>query len=116
MLDFVTRLLLGVLVFLDIVLHIFLDIKKGNTISKKPVKDSKTTIPTLVFLAVFASTVLTFILIFMILFSGSPLLLQFLIPLFDPPAIVRMSGLLLLSLGIILHGWSRFTRKNMATF
>jgi protein-S-isoprenylcysteine O-methyltransferase Ste14 len=111
--------LIGVLALLDIILHIYLDIKKVHTRSGVLKKDSGISIHPCALIAASISTILTFILVCMILLawilSAPNLILSTFFPLFDSPDSIWMGGLTILAFGIILHGWSRFVRRNMAS-
>lgn len=111
--------LIGILALLDIILHIYLDLKKIYTNSMKPRIESGISISSRVLFIAFVSTILTFILICMLLLawllSAPNLILSTFFPLFDPPDSIWMFGLGILSFAIILHGWSRFVRRNMAS-
>jgi protein-S-isoprenylcysteine O-methyltransferase Ste14 len=120
MLDFfIAGPIVGLLASMDVALHLYLDLKKSRSAGERAFREPRTNISTSALGAASVSTLLAFALTFLIPLAwyfgtGSELFL-FLIPLFDPPLSVWLLGLLLLDFGIILHGWSRYVRQEMAS-
>jgi protein-S-isoprenylcysteine O-methyltransferase Ste14 len=104
---------------LDIALHIYLDSKKIRSNRQSTVQASEFAVPSLALGAAGISTLLSFFLVLFLimLWLGilNPDIIQILIPVIDPPYPIWMCGLVILSSGIILHGWSRLVRLNMAS-
>jgi len=104
---------------LDVILHIILDLKKIRGRHASEFQQPDQYVPAVTMAAIAASTLLAFILVFAIsiawLFSASQLLFVWVVPIVDVPFPVWMPGTVLLCLGILLHGWSRLARRNMAS-
>ncbi len=120
MLDFFTAgPTVGLLAFADVILHLYLDIKKSRSTGERVFREPRTNLSSSALGAVSVSTLLAFVVTLLIPAAwfygiGNELFL-FLIPLIDPPLFVWFLGLLLLACGIILHGWSRYVRQEMAS-
>lgn len=103
----------------DIVLHIYLDVKKVRRQVTSQPSESDVRIPTRTLQVVGATTILAFILIFVLsliwVLNLNVAILAIFVPLIDPPFPIWITGLLVLSAGILLHGWSRFVRNSMAS-
>jgi protein-S-isoprenylcysteine O-methyltransferase Ste14 len=104
----------------NILLHIWLDwskIKKGGSIREA---QSEFSTPTGPLIAGSLSTLLSFSLVAILIFSfvsgaGIEFLRTFLLYVFFQNELLWIAGFLLTSLGIILHAWSRLARQEMAT-
>lgn len=107
------------LAFTDIILHIILDIRKMKTRQKEVTPSSQFTTPSLAIAAVGISTLLSFFLVLIIILLWFGLLnqafIQLLIPLVDSPDLLWITGFVILSSGIVMHGWSRVVRGNFAS-
>ncbi|MFX0053872.1 MAG: methyltransferase family protein [Promethearchaeota archaeon] len=120
MLDFfLAGPIVGLLASMDVALHLYLDVKKSRTTKERIFREPRSNISTSALGAATVSTLLAFVLTLLIPLAwyfgtGSELVL-FLIPLIDPPVSVWVLGFILLAFGIILHGWSRYVRQEMAS-
>ncbi len=79
-------------------------------------RESDETTPPLALAVIVITTLLAFVLVFLIsiawLAPGVSSVLVLLIPLFDPPLWLWSAGLVVLEIGILLHLWSRATRRT----
>ncbi len=111
--------ILTILVLLDIVLHIYYDYQKIQTKRSVSTESSQEQIPKYVMLAAGGSTILLFVVVFIICLCWILTIelssLSFFGFFFNFPDIVWQTGFLFLCFGIILHGWSRSTRREMAS-
>ncbi|MHA2004522.1 MAG: methyltransferase family protein [Candidatus Thorarchaeota archaeon] len=120
MLDFFTAgPIVGLLAFADVMLHLHLDIKKSMSTGERVFREPRTNLSSSTLGAVSVSTLLAFVVTLLIpaawLYGAGNELFLLLIPLIDPPLSVWFLGLILLACGIILHGWSRYARQEMAS-
>ncbi|MHA2004568.1 MAG: methyltransferase family protein [Candidatus Thorarchaeota archaeon] len=120
MLDFFTAgPIVGLLAFADVVLHVYLDMKKSSSTGERVFREPRTNVPSSALGAASVSTLLAFVVTLLIpaawFYGNGNELFLLLIPLIDPPLSVWFLGLLLLACGIILHGWSRYVRQEMAS-
>jgi len=110
---------MGVLALLDFVLHVVLDVRKVRNRGDLSPRGPEASVPRLPMAAVAVSTLLSFVLVLAIplswLLSADGFLLLCLVPIIDPSEVMWIPGLTVLCLGIVLHGWSRFVRKDMAS-
>ncbi|NHI82995.1 MAG: isoprenylcysteine carboxylmethyltransferase family protein [Candidatus Thorarchaeota archaeon] len=109
---------IGILAAVDVILHIRLDLKKVRTKTNFFLAEPSTEVPMTAVVTVAVSTLLSFFLVFLIPIAwltglGSNLF-WFTFPILSPPVVMWMLGLMLLSLGIGLHYWSRSVRQEMA--
>lgn len=120
MLDFeIAGPIVGVLIVVDVALHIYMDMKKirggGLSVTREP----DAVIPKSAMVAIAASTLLVFALVLLIpiawLTSQGSVLVQLLFPLADSPVLLWSGGLVTLGGGVILHGWSRQVRQLHAS-
>ncbi|MFW9966846.1 MAG: methyltransferase family protein [Candidatus Thorarchaeota archaeon] len=111
--------IIGLLSLTDAMLHVYLDVKKSRRAGKRVFKEPGANIPSSAMGAASVSTLLAFSIVFLIpvawFYGAGREFFLILIPLFDPDVPFWISGLLLLLIGIILHGWSRFVRQEMAS-
>ncbi|MFX0108347.1 MAG: methyltransferase family protein [Candidatus Hodarchaeota archaeon] len=110
--------ILAILATLDIVSHVYLDLKKTKNAGTRLFRGPTISLPSSVMIAVSISTLISFLIVLLIIIGwiiGSSEVFLWFILLADPPLIVWMLGLLLLVVGISLHGWSRYVRQEMAT-
>jgi protein-S-isoprenylcysteine O-methyltransferase Ste14 len=111
--------IVATLAFVDVTLHVVLDLKKVRDRQASDLQQPDQSVPAGTIAAIAFSTFLAFILVFIIslawLFPAIQFLFLLMIPLFDTPLLVWMIGLTILCLGILLHGWSRLARRNMAS-
>jgi len=114
--------IVGPIVFImalgDLILHLQLDLRKVRSPGEGRFQEPSTTLPMYAMVMVVISTLLAFLIVFLIpvawaLNIGTQLFHLF-IPLLDPPSMIWVTGFLLLVLGILLHGWSRHARQEMA--
>ncbi|MHA1925037.1 MAG: methyltransferase family protein [Candidatus Thorarchaeota archaeon] len=103
----------------DVVLHVILDVKKSRITGNRVFREPRTNMPSSALGAASVSTLLAFGIVFLIPVSwfygiGGDFYLIF-IPLIDPPISLWLLGLILLAIGIFLHGWSRYVRQEMAS-
>ena len=120
MLDFtLAGPIVGIAASIDVALHLYFDVKKSRTTNTRTFSEPRTSISSPVMTAVSISTILAFILVAIIpmiwILDVSEEVVPLLFPLLDSPVAVWMLGLLLLMIGIFLHGWSRYARQDMAT-
>ncbi|MFW9845182.1 MAG: methyltransferase family protein [Candidatus Thorarchaeota archaeon] len=120
MLDFtLAGPILGIAASLDVALHLYLDFKKSRGTGTHSFTEPHTNIPSAIMTAVSISTILAFVLVALIptawILDVGEEVFSSIFPLFDPPEIVWLSGLLILVIGIVLHGWSRYVRQDIAT-
>jgi protein-S-isoprenylcysteine O-methyltransferase Ste14 len=116
---FIAGPIVGLLASMDVALHLYLDVKKARSTRQRIFREPQTSIPTSALGAAAVSTLLAFALTFLIpiawCFGNGNHLFLLLLPVIDPPLLVWLVGILLLAFGIILHGWSRYVRKEMAS-
>lgn len=102
----------------DIVLHLYLDVKKfrRQTLSQK--RESDVHPPFYALCVAGAATMVAFLVIGILsliwIIDFDVTILQNFVILIDPIFPVWITGFLILCAGILLHGWSRFVRKSMA--
>jgi protein-S-isoprenylcysteine O-methyltransferase Ste14 len=108
-----------VLSLVDVFLHIRLDVLKLRRGQASTTSDSDTEIHQGVLLISAISTILAFILVGVLsvswILSFNPGEFYVILPLFDPPLAMWVSGLATLSVGVILHAWTRLVRKDLAS-
>ncbi len=111
--------IIGVLSLSDIVLHTALDARKVRNRGASSSAEPEESVPALAMAAVAVSTLLSFILVLAIplawLLSADAFLLLCMFPIIDISEVIWIPGLTVLSFGIVLHGWFRFVRKDMAS-
>ena len=111
--------IVGVLSLVDVVLHAALDAAKVRNRGPSNLTEPEESVPALAMTAVAVSTLLSFVLVLAIplawLLSAGAFLLLYLVPIIDAPGFIWVPGLAILCFGIVLHGWSRFVRKDMAS-
>lgn len=121
MLDFsIAGPIVGVFAFIDVFLHLYLDLKKARTRPGAVFREPHFQLPQVALAAITFSTLLSFLLVLLIpvawLFRVGESLVSFFFPFYyDIPTIVWGTGLIMLLLGIILHSWARYERQDMAT-
>jgi protein-S-isoprenylcysteine O-methyltransferase Ste14 len=121
MLDFIiVGPVIGAFAAIDVSLHLYLDFKKVRTNTNAAFREPQLHVSPFAMAAVVFSTLLTFLLVLIIsvawLVPGGSDLVNFFYPFYyDIPALISGPGFLLLLLGIALHGWARFERKEMAS-
>ncbi len=118
MLDFtLAGPIICILAMADVEMHIYLDAVKRRR--RQDLIHTDVRVGRLTFLVVMLTTFLLFSLTLIIVlawaFSFENLLMTVLCPLTDPPLTVWGAGLVIFSLGVVLHGWSRVVRQEMAT-
>lgn len=103
----------------DVVMHLYLDSKKARRDRSALFREPVVRVGRAPMAAVAVSTLLAFLLVLLIsvapLFSLTVLLVGAMGPLLDAPFILWSPGFVLLCLGIVLHGWSRWVRQAMAS-
>lgn len=114
--------LIGPLILLfsagDLILHIMLDVRKMQTSQKGGDATNDVEAPKTVLGVATLVTLLLFFLVFLLSVSWFvPQIDDFLvlIHLIQPGPILDFVGLFLFCGGVLLNGWSRFARKNMAS-
>lgn len=105
---------------IDILLHIWLDWSKLKMQGSIREREPEFSTPTGAMIAASISTLLSFSLVLIIIYSwgsgsGLGFLSTFLIYVFLQSEVLWTIGYILTSLGIVLHIWSRYTRQEMAT-
>jgi protein-S-isoprenylcysteine O-methyltransferase Ste14 len=121
MLDFsMVGPVVGVFAIVDVSLHLCLDLKKARANSGALFREPPCHDPPHAMAAVVFSTLLSFLLVLVIsvawLVQGGTDFVNFLYPIYyDVPTMIWGIGLILLLLGITLHGWARFERQEMAS-
>lgn len=102
----------------DVLVHVYLDWKKTRR-DEANLQESDVTVSTLPMIAAMTSTLLSFALVLMLTLEWAAVpgrgILSVLIPLFDPPPAIWLAGLFLIVVGILIHAWSRWVRKEMAS-
>ncbi len=115
---FIAGPIIGILSGLDVILHIYLDYKKAKVHGKSRFREPTTQVPSSALAAVSLSTLLAFVLVGSLpiayIISAAQSETWYLFQLVELPFNIWIFGLLLLCLGIILHGWSRLVRQEMA--
>lgn len=111
--------ILAILASGDVILHLYLDFGKKEIRREMRFQEPKTPVSSFALALAAFSTLLAFLLVFLIpaawtLNRGDDLF-YLMIPLILPPFSIWMTGLLVLICGILLHGWSRYVRQEMAT-
>lgn len=120
MLDFeIAGPIVGVLVVVDVALHINMDMKKIQRGRHSTMREPDAVVPKSAMVAIAASTLLAFALVLLIpiawLISQGPVLVKSVFPIADSPVLLWSGGLVTLSGGVILHGWSRKVRQLHAS-
>jgi protein-S-isoprenylcysteine O-methyltransferase Ste14 len=120
MLDFeIAGPILSVLIVVDIALHIYMDMKKIQGRGLSALREPDAVVSKSAMVAIASSTLLAFALVLLIpivwLNSQGPVLVQSLFPIADSPVLLWSGGLVTLSGGVILHGWSRKVRQLHAS-
>ena len=120
MLDFeIAGPIVGVLVVVDVALHIYMDMKKIQGRGLSAMREPDAVLPKSAMVAIAASTLLAFALVLLIpiawLTSQGPVLVQSVFPIADSPVLLWSGGLVILGGGVILHGWSRKVRQSHAS-
>ncbi|MGD9381004.1 MAG: isoprenylcysteine carboxylmethyltransferase family protein [Candidatus Thorarchaeota archaeon] len=120
MLDFsIAGPVVSILATSDVTLHLILDMKKSRRTGNRVFSEPRTNIPSSALGAASVSTILAFGVVLLIpvawFYGTGSEFSQLLIPLLDPAISIWLPGLFLLVTGIILHGWSRYVRKEMAS-
>ena len=107
------------LVLIDIVLHMYLDYQKILVRQSDDVQEPYEQAPRYGLIFAESSTILSFIVVFIICVSWvwniSISTLSFFIFFYNPPMLEWQIGSIFLCIGILLHGWSRLTRHEMAS-
>lgn len=103
----------------DVVLHIYWDAKKPRRHTISQTHESDVIIPTHPLQVAGGSTILAFILVCVLsliwILNLNVTILQNFVILIDPIFPIWITGFLVLCTGILLHGWTRFVRKSMAS-
>ncbi|MHA2020729.1 MAG: methyltransferase family protein [Candidatus Thorarchaeota archaeon] len=103
----------------DVALHLYLDVKKSRSTGEQAFREPRTNIPSSALGAASVSTFFAFGVVFLIpvawLYGTGGELFLLLIPVFDPSIHTWLPGVFLLAGGVILHGWSRYVRQEMAS-
>ena len=120
MLDFeIAGPIIGVLVVVDVALHISMDMKKIQRRGLSTMREPDAVVPKSAMVAIAASTLLAFALVLLIpiawLTSQGPVLVQSVFPIVDSTVLLWSGGLVFLGGGVILHGWSRKVRQLHAS-
>ncbi|TFF91392.1 isoprenylcysteine carboxylmethyltransferase family protein [Candidatus Thorarchaeota archaeon] len=86
---------------------------------KAALREPVATVETLPMVAAIVSTLLSFALVLLLFLMWVGLVgmdsLWILIPFFEAPPILWIPGMILLVFGILIHAWSRWVRKHMAS-
>jgi len=107
------------LVIMDLLLHVYLDLQKIRNVSSENVQESHEKIPRYATFSAAVATLVLFVIvavlcicwIWSINLSSIPLFIF----LYESPSPIWQIGFFLLCFGILLHGWSRLIRHDMAT-
>ncbi|MHA1770774.1 MAG: methyltransferase family protein [Candidatus Thorarchaeota archaeon] len=109
----------GTIASIDVIVHIYLDIKKARLSGSARFKEPNEEIPRIALYIVTITTLFSFLLVLLVSttwLQGSTTLLQLvLIVSFDPPTWLWLGGVVLLESGIILHLWARAVRGAKAS-
>ncbi|MFW9918919.1 MAG: methyltransferase family protein [Candidatus Thorarchaeota archaeon] len=112
--------IIGVFAIIDVGIHLYFDYQKARVEGSKPFREPSSEVPSIPLGAAAISTILAFVLVLMfpvawILGIGETYL-QFQIPLIiDPPDVMWIIGFAMLAFGIVLHAWSRYHRRELAS-
>ncbi|MHA2066158.1 MAG: methyltransferase family protein [Candidatus Thorarchaeota archaeon] len=120
MLDFsIAGPIVSFLAVWDVALHLYLDVMKSRNTGARVFREPRTRIPSSALGAASVSTILAFGIVLLIpvvwIYKTGSEFFLLLIPLIDPAFVVWLMGLFLLAGGIILHGWARYVRQEMAS-
>ncbi len=111
--------IVGILALVDVILHITLDLKKVRSRQSPAFEQPEQSVSTAAMSAITLSTFIAFMLVCIIsiawLFPPFQSVLLWIIPIVDSPFPIWVTGLTILCSGILLHGWSRLARGNMAS-
>ncbi|MHA2234760.1 MAG: methyltransferase family protein [Candidatus Thorarchaeota archaeon] len=103
----------------DVVLHIYLDATKARRQTNSQAHMSDVKLPTHPLQVAGGATILSFLIVCILsliwIMNINVTTLQYFVFLIDPIFPIWITGFLFLCSGILLHGWSRFVRKNMAS-
>ncbi|NHJ13714.1 MAG: isoprenylcysteine carboxylmethyltransferase family protein [Candidatus Thorarchaeota archaeon] len=110
--------IIGLLAVVDVAVHLRLDLRKSEVSSSAFFAEPPVVVPRVGIVLVAISTLLSFFLVFGIIIAWmtglDANLFWFAFLLASPPAVIWVTGLVMLSLGILLHCWSRIARQEMA--
>ncbi|MFW9910312.1 MAG: methyltransferase family protein [Candidatus Thorarchaeota archaeon] len=110
--------IVGTLAGIDVALHLYMDYKKTQLTQAANFREPSVHISRSAMVAVAVSTLLSFLLVGLIplawIFQIMNPSMGFFFTILDLPYI-WLIGLVFLSCGIFLHGWSRYVRHEMAT-
>ncbi len=111
--------LVAVTATVDVAAHIYLDVQGLRRYGTRAMHEPDAPTPPLALAAVVLTTMLAFLLVFLLSMAwsvpGVLSVLSLMIPLFDPPVWCWSAGLVVLESGIALHLWSRATRRTDPT-
>ncbi|TXT54763.1 MAG: membrane protein of unknown function [Candidatus Thorarchaeota archaeon] len=110
---------ISILATVNVLIHLYEDWKILQENDSRSFAEPSTTIDPLPMAVTVLSTLLSFGIVLVIiveyLFGFNGQFFGLMIPLLDPPFLVWFIGFLLVSVGIVLHAWSRYVRQDMAT-
>lgn len=110
--------IIGVLSGLDVILHVYLDYKKTRVQDTSVYREPSTQVPSSALAAATLSTLFAFILVASIPLAWFIEATQdetwYFFELVELPDYIWVFGFVLLCIGIIIHGWSRYVRHEMA--
>lgn len=111
--------IIGILAGIDVFLHVYLDSKKSKGQGKRRFSEPAVPVPNSALLAASLSTLFAFALVAIIPFAWVLSIVQAEVWIsFDIiilPFYIWFAGFILLCMGIVLHGWSRYVRQEMAS-
>ncbi len=120
MLDFfLVGPVIGIFATVDVLLHLKLDLAKIHRENSTVFSEPATSVPNGTMAAVTIATLLSFCLALLFpiawVSNTGEFLVMLMIPLYDAPFALWFIGLILLTIGIVIHGWSRYVRHDMAS-
>ncbi|MFX1481672.1 MAG: methyltransferase family protein [Promethearchaeota archaeon] len=103
----------------DVLLHLYLDFLKVHRRHKPDTSSSTSQVPQIALLISALTTIIAFVLVFVLSISwllslDLPFFLVLLVSV-DSPPVAWSLGLVILGIGILLHGWSRVVRRDLAS-
>ena len=110
--------LIALLASVDVLVHIYSDVKKVRSHSVHATTDTGVSVPGGALIATAVITLLSFLIVLVIpvdwfITGGQTIEILLVMP--TPPPLITWIGFMFLVIGIVLHGWSRWVRHGMAS-
>ncbi|MDF1538830.1 MAG: isoprenylcysteine carboxylmethyltransferase family protein [Candidatus Thorarchaeota archaeon] len=116
---FVVGPIIAILAGINIILHVYLDSKKSKEQGKSVFREPSVAVPSSALVIASLTTLLAFVLVgtFPLAWIASIITSEttYLFYIVELPTGLWISGLVVLCLGILLHGWARYVRQEMAS-